>query len=63
MMGLAPILSTSFDGVLYGIALGMIIYIVILELLPYVKRNKNRSTSVICAVLGYIIVLISVFLE
>jgi len=63
MMILAPYISDRSDGVVFGIALGMIIYIVVLELIPYVKRNKNKITSVICALIGLAIVLVSVFME
>lgn len=63
MMGLAPYFTVSFDIILYGIALGMILYIVIMELLPYVKRNSYIKTSIIGGIIGLAIVFISVFLE
>ena len=63
MMLLAPYISVSFDGVLYGIALGMIIYIVFMELLPYVRKNKSRITSIVCSIIGLAIVLVSVLME
>ena len=63
MMCLEPFITAEFDGVLYGVALGMIAYIVILELWPYIRKNKNRCTSVVCGIIGLAVVLISVFLE
>jgi len=63
MMGLEYYITAEFDGVLYGIALGMIAYIVIMELWPYIRKQEKKITSVVCSVIGLIIVLVSVFFE
>lgn len=63
MFSLSAYMTEAFDVLLYGIALGMIVYIVMLELLPYVKRNKQKLISCICSIAGFAIVLVSVFLE
>lgn len=63
MFGLEPYITSTFDGVLYGIALGMIAFIVILELWPYIRKHDNKKTSIISSVVGLLVVLISVFLE
>jgi len=49
--------------VLYGIALGMIVYIVVMELWPYIRKNPRKLTSVICGIIGLVIVLISTLME
>lgn len=63
MMLIEPYLTLNFDCVLYGIALGMIAFIVIMELTPFIRKNKNRTVSVIGAVAGLIIVLFSTLFE
>lgn len=63
MRALRGYLTVQFTSVLYGIALGMIIYIVALELFPYVKHNKDKLVSVTCAGIGLVIVLISGMFE
>ena len=63
MMVIEPYITLSFDCLLYGIALGMILFIVIMELLPFVRKNKNRTTSIVCGIIGLFIVFISTLLE
>lgn len=63
MMLVEPMITVSFDGVLYGMALGMIVYIVVMELWPYIRKNPAKLKSSICAFIGLIIVLISTFME
>jgi len=63
MMCLEPYITATFDGVLYGIALGMIAYIVVLELWPYIRKKDSKWTSIICSFIGLVIVLISVLFE
>ena len=56
-------MTDIFDGILVSIALGMLIYIVAMELLPFLIRNKNRIVSVIGAALGIAIVILSSIFE
>ena len=56
-------MTDIFDGILVSIALGMLIYIVAMELLPFLIRNKNRVVSVIGAALGIAIVILSSIFE
>lgn len=64
LMQLAQSFMTDiFDGILVSIALGMLIYIVAMELLPFLIRNKNRVVSVIGAALGIAIVILSSIFE
>ena len=63
MLCLEPYITASFDGLLYGIALGMIAYIVVMELWPYIRKHPGKVTSIVCSILGLIVVLISVFME
>lgn len=58
-----PFMTDIFDGILVSVALGMLIYIVAMELLPFLIRNKNRVVSVIGAVLGIAIVILSSIFE
>lgn len=59
MMFINPYITEAFNCILYGIALGMILFIVIMELLPFVRKNQNRTISIAGAVSGLFIVLIS----
>lgn len=63
MMRLEKYMSIGLDEVLFGIALGMIIYIVAMELLPYVRKHNDKKTSIICTLIGMVVVLISVLME
>ena len=63
MMFIRPYITSGFNCVLYGIALGMILFIVLMELLPYIRKNKNRAMSCVCAVIGLVLVLVSTVLE
>lgn len=63
MMVLESYLTVAFDEVLYGVALGMIAYIVIMELIPYVRRNKSKITTAVCSAIGLAVVLISTIIE
>lgn len=63
MMVLEKTITAAFDGILYGVALGMIAYIVIMELWPYIRKHEDKKKSVINSCIGLLIVLISVFME
>lgn len=58
-----PYMTLTADMLLYGIALGMIIFIISMELIPYIKKNKNHVASVIGAVAGLVVVLVSTMIE
>jgi len=53
----------GMDALLLGMAMGMIVYIVVLELIPYIRKNKSKMASKWCALIGFAVVLISTFLE
>ena len=53
----------ELDALLLGLAMGMIIYIVVLELIPYVRKNKSKMASKWCALIGFGVVLISTLME
>lgn len=63
MMLIEHYITVSFNCFLYGVALGMILFIIIMELLPFLKKNKNRKTSVMFAAIGLLLVLISTLFE
>ena len=63
MMALSSILSPSFFIVLMSLALGMVMYILFWELLPSALHSKEKRITVLGAVLGLMLVVISMFLE
>ncbi|MBQ8975608.1 MAG: ZIP family metal transporter [Oscillospiraceae bacterium] len=56
-------LSIMFSGALMCVALGMLIYIVVFELLPHAIKSKPIAVSVVGVALGFAIVLASSLFE
>ena len=56
------VLNTLFLGILLSITLGMLIYISVDELLPRIRKSKNKRESYIGITFGLIILLIAFFL-
>ena len=63
MMALSSILSPSFFIVLMSLALGMVLYILFWELLPSALHSKDRTITIVGALLGLLLVVASLFLE
>lgn len=63
MMALSSILSPSFFIVLMSLALGMVLYILFWELLPSGLHSKDRTITIVGALLGLLLVVASLFLE
>ena len=59
---MSDVLSETAEGFLLCIALGMLIYIVVFELLPFLIKNRQHRLSVIGSLLGFGIVMISLLL-
>lgn len=54
-----PFLSEFVIGILISIALGMILYILIFELIPYLLRQKKWKLSLLGAISGVLIIFVS----
>ena len=52
-------LSEALTNALICIALGMVLYIIIFELFPYVLRHKKRKMNAVAVVIGMLIVVLS----
>lgn len=63
MFLLAKIINDVIRGILLSLTIGMIIYIVLLELIPEIKTIKNKKTSILGIILGIAIFLITLFFE
>lgn len=61
MYGLNP-LDEFIVGILISLTLGMLMYITVLELLPQIIKSKERKVSILGAIIGIIILTISVFI-
>lgn len=59
MQALSGHFNETITSILVSIALGMIIYIVFLELLPHVLKTKDVKLNIIGAVIGFALVFIS----
>ena len=55
--------SELIEGIILAITLGMLIYITIFELLPYIIESKNKKNNIIGIILGIIILIISLLFE
>lgn len=53
------IIDTLALGIMLSITLGMLLYIVFLELFPKIKENKNRKISILGIILGITILIVS----
>ena len=56
---ISPVLNEFVIGILISIALGMMIYIIIFELIPHIFHCKRKWLSVLGIVLGVAVILIS----
>ena len=63
MEALSEHLPASVTAILVSIATGMIIYLVLVELLPHVFKTKDLKMNISGAVLGFLLVLVSTFIE
>ncbi len=63
MMFIEPLLTESVIAALVSIALGMVVFILVFELIPSIVRSKKPVPAVIGAVLGIGFVLLSLLLE
>lgn len=63
MRFIEPFITNAFNTFLYGIALGMILFIVSMELFPYVKKSKNHASKILGVIIGLVVVFISVMFE
>lgn len=63
IMQVSASVSGGALGVLLGITLGMLIYIIFLELLPQIKETKYKKETIFGILFGVFILLISLFLE
>ena len=52
-------ITNNILGILLGITLGMVIYIILLEFIPHIKSLKNKKDSIIGILSGIIILLLS----
>lgn len=59
----SPVLNEFVIGILICIALGMLLYIIIFELIPHLIHCKNWRLTVPGLLVGVVIILISTFLE
>ena len=63
MWSVSSILTERLIGYLVCIALGMVIYILVFELFPSVYRFKNRNSMIIGTLVGFAVVLLSMFFD
>ena len=63
MEALSEHLPASVTAILVSIATGMIIYLVLVELLPHVFKTRDLKMNISGAVLGFLLVLVSTFIE
>ncbi len=50
-------------GVLIALTLGMLLYIIIFELVPHLLHSPNKKLSIICALAGMALILVSTLFE
>ena len=50
-------------GVLIALTLGMLIYIIVFELVPHLLHSSNKKLSILCALAGVILILLSTLFE
>lgn len=60
---ISPVLSEFVIGILICITLGMLLYIILFELIPYLLHSGHKVRSAMGIVVGVLVVLISHFLE
>lgn len=63
MAWISPVLNEFVIGILVCLALGMLLYIIIFELLPHLIHSSRKWLSVLGTVIGIAIILISSLLE
>lgn len=59
----SPFLTEGFISALVCIALGMVVYILLFELFPSIRREKNRLLSAIGVIAGIFVVVLSALFE
>lgn len=60
---ISPVLNEFVIGILICLALGMLLYIILFELVPHLLHCKNKWLSVIGILAGILIIIVSTFLE
>jgi ZIP family zinc transporter len=60
---ISPVLNDFVIGILICLALGMLLYIILFELIPHLVHTKNKALSVIGILAGILVILISTMLE
>jgi ZIP family zinc transporter len=60
---ISPVLNDFVIGILICLALGMLLYIILFELIPHLVHTKNKELSVIGILAGILVILISTMLE
>lgn len=63
MAWISPVLNDFVIGILICLALGMLLYIIIFELIPHLIHSSRKGLSVLGTGIGVIIIIISTFLE
>lgn len=63
MVCIRPVLNDFVIGTLICLALGMLIYIILFELIPHLLHCRNKWLSVLGTLLGIIIIIISLLFE
>ena len=56
-------ISPFLLGILIALTLGMLIYIIVFELIPHLLHSPNNKLSVLCALAGVVLILISTLFE
>lgn len=64
LMGMfGGLIDDKMIGVLLGLTLGMLVYIVILELFPQILHTKDKKTTIMGVLLGTILFLLTLFID